>query len=108
MSVIREEVVNAAVDRAINLIDYNIHKDIHQQHEIEKRTVLADKSLTEDEKIEALKILNKIYDKEKILRNTGSKRTCENCKQECLATLSCEYCVRNYLDANFVNWTSGN
>src|SRR5204863_8129644 len=28
--------------------------------------------------------------------------------QECLATLYCEYCVRNYLKANFSNWTSGN
>ncbi|RIA94219.1 hypothetical protein C1645_873601 [Glomus cerebriforme] len=38
----------------------------------------------------------------------GTKRICENCNQECLATLYCEYCVRNYLKANFSNWTSGN
>jgi hypothetical protein len=25
-----------------------------------------------------------------------------------LATLFCEYCVRNYLKENFLNWTSGN
>ena len=25
-----------------------------------------------------------------------------------MATLYCEYCVRNYLKANFSNWTSGN
>ena len=46
-------------------------------------------------------------DKNKILSNNGTKRTCEMCNQECLATLYCEYCVRNYLKANFPNWTSG-
>ena len=40
--------------------------------------------------------------------NEGEKRICEHCNQECLATLYCEYCVRNYLKANFSNWTSGN
>ena len=25
-----------------------------------------------------------------------------------MATLFCEYCIRNYLKANFSNWTSGN
>ena len=36
------------------------------------------------------------------------KRICELCNQECLATLYCEYCVRNYLKEDFLNWTSGN
>src|SRR5437763_15134483 len=42
------------------------------------------------------------------MRNEGTKRICENCNQECLATLYCELCVQNYLKANFSNWTSGN
>ena len=50
-----------------------------------------------------------MYDRNKILKhNEGTKRICENCNQECLATLYCELCVRNYLKANFSNWTSGN
>ena len=44
----------------------------------------------------------------KLLYNEGTKRICENCCEECLATLYCEYCIRNYLKANFPNWTSGN
>ena len=36
------------------------------------------------------------------------KRICENCKEECLATLYCEYCIRNYLKEKFSSWTSGN
>ena len=44
----------------------------------------------------------------KIIYNEGSKRTCENCKQECLATLYCEICVQNYLITKFSSWTSGN
>ena len=44
----------------------------------------------------------------KVMYNIGTKRICENCNQECLATLYCEYCVRHYLKAKFSNWTSGN
>src|SRR3954471_23769849 len=65
-------------------------------------------SLTKDEKTEAIKILNQTHDRNKVLTNSGTKRICENCSQECLATLYCELCVRNYLKANFSNWSSGN
>ncbi len=52
--------------------------------------------------------LTRIYDDNKVNFNEGIKRVCENCKQECFATLFCELCVRNHLKANFSNWTSGN
>ncbi|POG70644.1 kinase-like domain-containing protein [Rhizophagus irregularis DAOM 181602=DAOM 197198] len=97
-----------AIEGAFALIDYNIYNDIHKQFEFKKQTVLADESLTENEKSEAITILTKTYDDEKITFNEGTKRICENCNQECLATLFCELCVRNYLKANFSNWTSGN
>ena len=108
MSAIRYELILAANNRALNLTDTNIYNDIHKQHEFYKQTVLADKSLTEDETTEAIRLLTEHYDKRKVLKNDGTKRICENCNQECLATLYCEYCVRNYLKANFSNWTSGN
>ena len=98
----------AAMNRAYKLIDYNIHDDIHKQQEFLLKTVLDDKSLTNDVKTEAIRMLNKDYDRDKVLYNEGKKRVCENCNQECLATLYCELCVRNYLKANFSNWTSGN
>src|ERR1051325_8404574 len=44
----------------------------------------------------------------KFLIMKGQEEFCENCNQECLATLYCEYCVRDHLKANFSNWTSGN
>src|SRR5688572_21677201 len=108
MSTIRRELIHAANSRAFNLIDYNIHNDIHKQDEFMKQTVLADNSLTKDEKTEAIRELTKNYDRDKILNNEGTKRICENCNQECFATLYCEHCVRNYLKANFSNWTSEN
>src|SRR2546423_12191126 len=108
MSTIRRELIYAANNRAYNLIDYNIHNNIHKQYEFKKQTVLADKSLTKDEKTYAIRLLTKGYDRNKVRRNEGTKRICENCNQECLATLYCEYCVRNYLKTNFSNWTSGN
>ena len=108
MTTIRRELVNAAVIRAHMLIDYNIYNDMHKQHGFKKQTVLVDNSLTDDEKTAAVKKLNEVYDLNKVISNEGIKRICENCNQECLATLYCEHCVRNYLKVNFSNWTSGN
>jgi hypothetical protein len=108
MSVIRKKLINAALDRASALIDINIHDDFHKRYEFRKQTILADESITKDEKFEAIRKINKIYDTDKIFYNEGTRRVCENCNQKCLATLYCEYCVRNYLKENFSNWTSGN
>src|SRR5437016_11894629 len=99
MSSIRNELVNVAINRTYRLTDSNIYNDSHKRYEFRKQTVLADNSLTEDEKIEAIKLLNKNYNKSRVNKNKGTKRICENCNQECLATLYCEYCVRNYLKA---------
>jgi hypothetical protein len=108
MSTIRKKFVNAAINRANMLIDYNIHDDIHKQNIFMLQTVFVDNSLTDDEKFEAIKILNIDYDRNKVMYNEGIRRVCENCNQECLATSYCEYCVRNYLKVKFLSWTSGN
>src|SRR6266498_689137 len=108
MSAIREEVVEAAINRSFAIIDYNIYNNLHKRHEFRKQTLLADNSLTKDEKSEAIRKLNIIYDRDKVTFNSGTKRICETCNQECLATLYCECCIRIYLKAKFSNWTSGN
>jgi hypothetical protein len=108
MSTSRKKPVRAALQRSYNLIDYSVQNDMHKQFKFMQQTVLADESLTKDEKIEAVTALITTYDREKVLYNVGTKRICENCNQECLATLYCEYCVRNYLIARFSNWTSEN
>src|SRR5581483_10847058 len=105
---IRIEFMHAAINRANALIDYGVQNNVDKRREFKKQTVLADESLTNDEKSEAIKILNKEFDYNNLLYNKGTKRICENCQDECLATLFCEHCVRNYLKANFPNWTSGN
>ena len=101
MSVIRQELVNDAYEKTYTLTDYNIHDNIDKQHEFRVQTILADESLTKDEKLEAVSLLNENYDLNKVLSNEGKKRICENCQLECLATLYCEHCVRNYLKAKF-------
>ncbi|RGB33899.1 hypothetical protein C1646_703373, partial [Rhizophagus diaphanus] len=108
MSTLRYELIGATTNRANTLTDTNIYNDIHKQLEFQKQTVLADKILTNDEKTYAIRWLTKNYDRNKVILNDGIKRICENCNQECLATFYCEYCVRNYLKENFLNWTSGN
>ncbi|PKY55788.1 hypothetical protein RhiirA4_475501, partial [Rhizophagus irregularis] len=108
MSTIRYELVYATTSRATSLIDYNIHTDNDKCYEFRKQFILTDKLLTDNEKAVAIKRITETYDRNNILSNTGTKRICETCKQECLATLYCEYCVQNYLKDNFSNWTSGN
>jgi hypothetical protein len=108
MTSIRDELVHAAIDRAYALTDYNIQDTLDKEFEFRKQTILADNSLIKGEISYAVKLLNKDFDFYKVLKGEGTKRICENCHDECLATLYCEHCVRNYLKANFSNWTSGN
>ncbi|GBB86925.1 hypothetical protein RclHR1_13380001 [Rhizophagus clarus] len=108
MSDIRNDVLYAVINKSYSLMDYDTIRDIHKMYEFSKQIILDDKSLTENEKSEAIKIMTKTYDLNKLLFDEGTKRICENCNKECLATLFCEHCVRNYLISNFPNWTSGN
>src|SRR6266536_3049772 len=108
MSTLRMELINAAINRAYALIDYNIHIGFHKPYEFRGKAILNDNSLTEEEKTEAIRLNNKDYDRDKIFYNSGTRRICENCNQKCLATLYCEYCVQNYLKPKFSDWTSGN
>jgi hypothetical protein len=108
MTSIREELIHAKINKAYVLTDYNIQDTLYKRFEFRQQTILADKSLTKDEISYAIKMLNEDFDYFKVQSNEGTKRICENCHDECLATLYCEHCVRNYLKANFSNWTSGN
>jgi hypothetical protein len=46
-------------------------------------------------------MLIKDYDNYKILDNEGTKRICEDCQDECLATLYCEHCVSKLFKRKF-------
>ncbi|GBC26862.1 kinase-like domain-containing protein [Rhizophagus irregularis DAOM 181602=DAOM 197198] len=85
MSTIRMNLINAALNRAFTLIDYNIHKGFHKHYEFMQQTILADNSLTEEEKTEAIRLNNEDYDRDKIHFNSGTRRI-----------------------FNFSNWTPGN
>src|ERR1700761_7893399 len=108
MASIRKGLVSSVLNKAFALTDYKILDTYEKQHEFRKQTILADESLRKDEKLEAINLSNKALDEYKVLSNQGTNRICENCQEECLATLYCEHCVRNYLKAKFKNWTSGN
>ncbi|RIA87345.1 kinase-like domain-containing protein [Glomus cerebriforme] len=105
MSKIRKEVVNSLYSRAYSLI---IDNDKHQRFKSLKQFILDDESLTEDEKTEVIKRFDGDYDYFKVVENDGNRRICENCQKGCLATLYCEFCIREYLESRFSNWTSGN
>src|SRR4051812_46741251 len=100
MVAIRHELLSTKISRANALTDYNILNTIDKRHDFRKQIIHDDKFLTKDEKSDAIQLLNKDYDYNKLLYNEGEKRTCYNCKQERLATLYCERCVRNYLKLN--------
>ena len=75
MSTIRKNLVYATANKTLNLIDTNIHNDIHKQHEFTKQTVLADKYLTNDEKTEAIRLLTVNYDQNKFFTMKGQKES---------------------------------
>ncbi|CAB5389412.1 unnamed protein product [Rhizophagus irregularis] len=77
-SAIREEIVRVALNKSSALIDYKVYNDIPKQTEFRKQIILDDKFLTSEEKTEAIGIINKSYDHDKILYNFGRKRICEN------------------------------
>ncbi|GBB94517.1 hypothetical protein RclHR1_02370017 [Rhizophagus clarus] len=108
MAEIRKKLVTDAIEKAYASTDFDIQNSLEKRHEFRKQFILNDKCLTEDEKSYAIKLLIKDFDDHKILSNEGTKRICENCYNKCLATLYCEYCVRDYLKEDFSNWTSGN
>jgi hypothetical protein len=89
MSLGQNKLINNAINRSFALIDHNVHNDMHKQHKFQKQTLLDDESLTKNEKFEAIRIITKTYDLNKLIFNTGTKRICENCNQECLATTYC-------------------
>ncbi|GES73032.1 kinase-like domain-containing protein [Rhizophagus clarus] len=97
-----------AINRSETFMDYNINDDITKLYERQKQAILNDNSLTNDEKTEAINLITRAFNSDKILSNEGTRRLCENCSKECLATSYCEHCVRTYLKNNFSNWTSEN
>ncbi|EXX64245.1 kinase-like domain-containing protein [Rhizophagus irregularis DAOM 181602=DAOM 197198] len=108
MAQIRKDLTNDAIEEAYALTDFDIQDSIEKRFEFRKQIILKDVRLSKDEISYAVKLLNKDFDDHKILSNEGIKRICENCKEKCLATFYCEFCVRNYLKNNFSNWTSEN
>ncbi len=58
------------LDRVIISIYDN---DIDKRYELRKNTVLADKSLTNDEKSKVISLLNESYDHNKIFYHEGKK-----------------------------------
>src|SRR6266498_2414897 len=101
---IPNEKVLAAFSRAYTLTDYNINDNLDKRYEFRKKTINEDTDLSEDEKHEAIRMLSKRYDYDKIINNEGTKGTCENCQNDCLAILYCEYCIRIYLEKKFSDW----
>src|ERR1043165_8460805 len=75
---VREELVSDKLNRSMTLIDLNIRDDIHKRHEFRQKMILADESLTNNEKTFGIGILNKILDRGNIMYNMGTKRICEN------------------------------
>src|ERR1051325_10806966 len=106
MAVVDKVIV--AFNEVSALTDYSSLNDITKRHEFRKGAILNNESLSEDIISEVIRLLNKDYDYNKLLYNEGKKRPCKDCNMECLATLYCEHCVRNYLRENFSNWSSGN
>ncbi|RIA79354.1 kinase-like domain-containing protein [Glomus cerebriforme] len=104
----RRKEVYAAIERSYITMNKKNHNDITKQHEFRKKYIIDDKSLTDDEKLEAINMLNGNYNFDKIRCNIGPKKICQDCNNESLAITYCEYCIRIYLEEKFSTWTSKN
>jgi hypothetical protein len=108
MAYVRKESIYAAIDKAFALTDDFIHDNLEKRYEFRRQTILADETIIKDEKSIAIRLLIKDFDYYKLVCNEGTKRVCKICQNECLATLYCEHCIRNYLKEKFSSWTSEN
>ncbi|GBC12355.2 kinase-like domain-containing protein [Rhizophagus irregularis DAOM 181602=DAOM 197198] len=63
--------INTEINRAFASINYETHKNIDEQYQFIKQTVLANETFTDDEKTEAIRRINKTYDHNKIFHNIG-------------------------------------
>ncbi|CAG8590969.1 1065_t:CDS:2 [Scutellospora calospora] len=70
--------------------------------------VNSDPLLNIDERKYLMHDIRKIRDIQNVTENIGEKRLCEYCKNEVIATLYCEGCVRNNLKKQFNKWSSDN
>ena len=63
MSTIRREIVNAALTRAHNLINFNIYDDIHKEHELHdvERRYPAEHYVLVDDKLRILSAIKEIW-----------------------------------------------
>jgi hypothetical protein len=64
------------------------------------KTIIVDKSFT-IEKSKAIKLL--YYELNRFVLMKRKEEFVKIIKQECLEKLYCEYCIRNYLKAKFLN-----
>ena len=62
MATIREDFINASIDRVYALTDTSIYNNLEKEFKFRKQTILADESLTKDEKSCAIKWLNEDFD----------------------------------------------
>ncbi|PKY50009.1 hypothetical protein RhiirA4_466237 [Rhizophagus irregularis] len=78
------DVIWAVFNRAY-LSNYINCNNLDERHELRKQTIFTNESLTKDEKLLAIKLLNEDYDHIKILSNEGTKKNLDidNLIQKC-------------------------
>ncbi|CAG8459147.1 2847_t:CDS:2 [Gigaspora margarita] len=92
-------------------MDTNIYKNDKEQYEFLKSKYSNNKDLNEHEIEYLLKLIQSKFDKLNVQNRDTQKpqerkdRQCEDCKNLTRASQYCEFCIRNYLQHNFRNWT---
>ncbi|CAG8626212.1 4228_t:CDS:2 [Acaulospora morrowiae] len=105
--IIYNEKTNTAWQKAFLYLDYSTYPERSQREEYIRQQFLNDSSLTYSEKKGLLIRLQRHYDTIRI-QKSDEKRPCRDCYGWCHATQYCELCIRNYLENDFRNWSSGN
>ncbi len=70
----------------------------YKRYKLRKYTNLANTSLTNDEKLEIIRLLNESHDHDKILFNIGKKKIMRKLQKECLIILYYVFISFSYIN----------
>ncbi|CAG8856112.1 10906_t:CDS:1, partial [Gigaspora margarita] len=83
----------------------SVYRTNQQKYKFFRTQFDNNENLNEHERQYLTNMLQRRFDNLSVIYNDGEKRQCNGCKSETRALLYCEFCIRNYLQQNYREWT---
>ncbi|CAG8604435.1 823_t:CDS:2 [Cetraspora pellucida] len=111
VNVINQNKINESWKRSWALVNIDKYPTADLQFESVRSSFHSDPSLMDHERIHLINRLEKFKIRWKSSRrntSTDEKRQCNICQSWTYSIKYCEFCLQDYLNVDFGNWTSGN